>query len=189
MNSKVNTLLEINISRPYKMNLRQLFERKIDPVNLAQRVGKKYGQEKDYGYYKSGTEPGKYIPLKNFNDDLVDEMEKAKHNLYKLMGYSQEKNNLKPIILKLQSQFGSNQTLMINKLLATQPFVRIEDIETLKQKVSSSKQISVSKYLGKYFIVDGHHATLAARLRGENSIEAHVVDLDSALKQIKQILY
>lgn len=167
------------------MNLRQLFERKIDPVNLAQRVDKKYGQEKDYGYYKSGTEPGKYIPLKNFNDDLVDEMEEAEHNLYKLMEYSQEKKNLKPIILKLQSQFGSNQTLMINKLLATQPFVRIEDIETLKQKVSSSKQISVSKYLGKYFIVDGHHVTLAARLRGENSIEAHVVDLDSALNQIK----
>jgi hypothetical protein len=168
------------------MRFRDLLEKRTaDPVKLAQRIGKRYGTEHNYGYDNSDTKLGKYIPLKNFNDDLVDGMEEARHQLYIMMGYKASKNNLKEIRLKLESQFGYTENISINQLFATQPFVRIEDAETLKQKVASNKKITVVKYLNKFFIVDGHHATLAAKLRKENSVMANVIDLDTAIDQIQ----
>jgi hypothetical protein len=165
------------------MRIRSLIEKRtVDPVNLAQRVGKRYGTDKDYGYYQSDTQPGKYIPLKNYNDDLVDNMEEARHQLFKKMGYEYSKNNRKEINQKIESEFGNTQKININQLVATQPFVRIEDIDILKQKVISTKQIYVAKYLNNYFILDGHHATLAASLRGEKTITAKIVDFDAAME-------
>jgi len=167
------------------MMLRELFERNVDPIKLAQRAGQQFGKTKDYGYDDSNTLPGKYIPLKSFDDDLVDEMEEARHTLYKAMGYQYSANNLRSIRNKLESNFGTTKTVNIKQLVATQPFVRIEDVDTLKQKVSTSKEIAVTKYRNKLFIADGHHATLAARLRGDQTVVAKVVDLDKAIAKIQ----
>ena len=166
------------------MKISEVIERSIDPVRLAQRTGRRYSKDDEYGYDKSDTVKGKYIPLKNYDDDLVDDLEAAQFEIYKSMGFD-GKNDLKPIRQKFESKYSKSQDVPINRLVATQPFVRIEDLETLKSKIDSSKQIRVTKYLNKLFVSDGHHAVLAARLRGEKSIPALVIDLDTAKKELE----
>lgn len=166
------------------MKIGDLFEqRSVDPIALAKRTGKRYGTEKDYGYDQSDTEPEKYIPLKSYDDDLVDNMEFAKNEIYKKFGWSPGTKNLPEIRKEVYNAAGSNQDFEIRKLQATQPFVRIEDLEILKQKVDSTKTISVTKYQNRYFIIDGHHAVLAASLRGERIINADILDLDLLIKK------
>jgi len=162
------------------MKIRDILdERKINPINLANRVGKRYGTEKDYGYYSSDTVPGDYIPLKSYNDDWVNEMELVFNDVYKSFDfYNLSAADRVKVRLKLDNEAKSIKSLPINKLSATQPFVRIEDREILKKKVSSSKDIVVIKFADHFFIRDGHHAVLAARLRGEKQIKAEVIDLD-----------
>ena len=167
------------------MNLDDLFERKSDPVKLAQRTAKRYGTEKDYGYYQSDTVPGEYIPLKSYNDDLVDEMEFAVNEMYKKFRWNPGDRNLPEIRKEMKHIAGSNNDIEIRKLFATQPFVRIEDPEILKQKVKTTKSIAVTKYQNRFFIVDGHHAVLAASLRGERMINAEILDLDLLNKKYK----
>jgi hypothetical protein len=162
-----------------------LNERNADPVKLAQRTAKRYGTEKNYGYDNSETVPGKYIPLKNYDDDLVDEMEFAVNEMYKKLGWTPGTRNIPEIRKEMEKVAGSNEHIEIRKLYATQPFVRIEDEEVLKQKVDSNKTISVLKYQNRYFIRDGHHATLAATLRGERMINANILDLDLLYKKYK----
>lgn len=167
------------------MKIKDILERNVDPVALAKRVAKKYGTKKDYGYVNSDTNPGEYIPLKSYDDDLVDELEDALNKLYKLVGWKPGTKNLPEIRKSLSQKFGIIKDIQINKLTATQPFVRISDEETLKQKVDSNKTISVSKYQNRFFIMDGHHAVLSASLRGEKLINAKITDIDLALSSTK----
>ena len=162
------------------MKIRDILdERKVDPVDLANRTGKRYGTEKDYGYDQSDTTPGDYIPLKSYNDDWVDAMESVFNEVYKTFNfYKLPRSEQVEIRKRLDNEAKSIKSLPINKLSATQPFVRIEDRELLKKKVSSSKDILVISFADHFFIRDGHHAVLAARLRGEKQIKAEVIDLD-----------
>lgn len=163
---------------------KNLDERRADPVALAVRTGKIYGKEKDYGYDKSETIPGEYIPLKSFDDDLVDDMEEAVYQSLKKIGQAQGiTNDTRAVRAKAEEIAGKTGTVAIDKLIATQPFVRIEDKEQLKQKVDSTKTIYVAKYNSQYFIRDGHHAVLAASLRGERFITAMIVDFDFLMKR------
>jgi hypothetical protein len=163
------------------MRVREILdERSVDPVDLANRAGKRYGtQQKDYGYTTSGTVQNKYIPLKSYDDDTVDEMEQELFDVYNEFGWRDASSaERKKIRQKVEQEAKTNQTVAINKLKATQPFVRIEDPEILKNKVSTTKKIVVIKFADDLYIRDGHHAVLAARLRGENTIPAEVIDLD-----------
>lgn len=161
----------------------QVDERKADPVALATRTAKIYGKDKDYGYDDSGTTPGEYIPLKSYDDDLVDELEETVHQLFKRIGQSFAITDRKDIRLKAEAIAAKVETIAIDRLIATQPFVRIEDRETLAQKVSSNKNIAVTKHKNQFFIRDGHHAVLAASLRGERFITANVTDVDFLSKR------
>lgn len=152
------------------MRYSEISERLVDPVALANRSGRRYGTEKDYGYYQSDTVPGKYIPLKNYDDDLAEEVYGAFFELRKL----------DPEVLKRVSRTGN---VAIVKLNPMQPFVRIEDPELLRQKISSSKSVTVMKYRNQLFLWDGHHAALAAKLRGEQTVPAKLIDLDVIMKQ------
>ena len=154
-------------------------DRSVDPVDLATRTGKRYGKEKDYGYSQSDTNPGEYIPLKNYNDDWVDAMEEVFNEIYKTLDfYNLSRDKQIQIRQKLDNEAKSVKSVPINKLYATQPFVRIKDKETLKNKVATTKQITVIDFADRLFIRDGHHAVLAARLRGEKTIQAKVINLD-----------
>jgi hypothetical protein len=169
------------------MKIEDLFnERKTDPTKLAKRTGSRYGKEKNYGYNQSGTIPGQYIPLKNYDDELVDDMEFAKHEMYKKFGWNPGDKNLPEIRKELEHIASSRHDIEIRKLYATQPFVRIEDPEVLKSKLDSNKTISVTKYQNRYFIIDGHHAVLAAKLRGELLINAIILDLDALIQKYKK---
>jgi hypothetical protein len=162
------------------MRFTEIRERAVDPVDLAIRTGRRYGDQKtDYGYSTSGTVKGKYIPLKNYDDDAIDEMELKLNTIYKSLGfYDLTTDQRKMLRTNLDTESSSQHEVDINKLHATQPFVRIEDLETLKNKIGRAKTILVIKFAGKLFIRDGHHAVLAARLRGETTIQAEVMDLD-----------
>lgn len=157
-----------------------LKERSVDPVDLAARVGRRYGtQDQDYGYDSSDTVKSKYIPLKSYNDDLVNEMEEELWELFSELGVLElPRGEQQARREKITGEATSTGNVTINKLTATQPFVRIEDVEILKNKVASSKSIKVMKYVNKLFIQDGHHAVLAATLRGEKTIQATIIDLD-----------
>ena len=160
-------------------------ERVVDPVELAKRTAKRYGKEQDYGYSKSGTVPGQYVPLKGFDDDLVDEMEAAVHQVVKSLNQDPADRYYSAARKKLVST-AKPQTVEINSLTPTQPFVRIEDEDTLRDKISTNKRIPIMKYKNRLFIRDGHHAVFAAKLRGENTVEADVVDLDSFVKNLPE---
>ncbi len=161
------------------MKLFELFERIKDPVSVANRAGQIYGKEKDYGYDDSETIPGKYIPLKNFNDEWVGEMENTYYEIYSKFDWEKLSSaNKIQLRIKLENEASSTKNVPINKLYATQPFVRIEDVETLKNKIASAKEITVVIFGERMFIRDGHHAVLAARLRGETTVPAQVIDLN-----------
>lgn len=168
------------------MRYYELSERRVDPAQLAQRVAKRYGREKDYGYSTSGTKPGEYIPLKSYDDDLADALDSAFNSVYKKFDfYNQPLEKRTQIRKRVDSESTENRTVSIKDLYAYQPFVRIEDPEILNKKIKSSKQIIVIKFQNRLFIRDGHHAVLAARLRGEKQIPAQVIDLDFLLKKYK----
>lgn len=157
-----------------------LDERNVDPIDLANRVGKKYGtQERDYGYIDSDTVKGKYIPLKSYDEAAVDEIEQELFDVYKEFGWQNaERAERVNIRKRVENEASSVEQIPINKLNATQPFVRIEDIEILKNKIDTTKEIRVIKFVDNFYIRDGHHAVLAARLRGEKQIKSKVIDLD-----------
>jgi hypothetical protein len=160
-------------------------ERRADPVNLAKRTAKIYGKEKDYGYDKSETIPGKYVPLKGFDDDLVDEMEAAVHEVVKSLHTDPADRYRSAARKKLMSN-SVPQTVNIRDLTPTQPFVRIEDEDTLRDKVKTNKRIPIVKYKNRLFVRDGHHAVFAAKLRGETTMEADVLDLDKFTKGLPE---
>jgi hypothetical protein len=161
------------------MNLFELFERIKDPVDIAARAGKMYGKEKNYGYDNSDTVPEKYIPLKNFDEEWVSAYEEALWNVYnETIPKNLSAEEIKKLRKDLEKEASSIKNVPINKLYAGQPFVRIEDVEILKDKIASAKEITVVLYSTKLFIRDGHHAVLAARLRGETTVPAKVIDLD-----------
>ena len=155
-------------------------DRSVDPVDLATRTGKRYGtQQKDYGYDSSDTIKSKYIPLKSYDDDTADEIDKELYDVYLEFGWKDSSPTERVAIRKkVDAEASSMQAVTINKLKATQPFVRIEDPEVLKNKINTTKVITVIKFVNELYIRDGHHAVLAARLRGEKTIQAKVIDLD-----------
>lgn len=166
------------------MRLREITERQVDPSKLAQRTARRYGTEPDYGYDQSGVEPGKYIPLKSYDDDLVDAMDAAFNQVYKKWDfYKQPPEKRKKIRQQIDRAASTDQTVSIRDLYAYQPFVRIEDPDLLKKKIQSTKQIVVVKFQNRLFVRDGHHAVLAAQLRGEKQIPARVIDLDQLIKK------
>lgn len=166
------------------MRLKEIIERQVDPSKLAQRTARRYGTEPDYGYSQSGVEPGEYIPLKSYDDDLVDAMESAFNQVYNEYDwYKQPPKKRKKIMQQIDSIAKTNQTVYIRDLYAYQPFVRIDNTDLLKKKIQSTKQITVVKFQNRLFVRDGHHAVLAARLRGEKQIPASILDLDQLIKK------
>jgi len=168
------------------MRLREITERQVDPSKLAQRTARRYGTEPDYGYSTSGVEPGKYIPLKSYDGDLVAAVDSAFNQVFKKWDfYKQPPEKRKKIRQQIDREASTYQTVPIRDLYAYQPFVRIEDPDLLKKKIQSTKQIVVVKFQNRLVVRDGHHAVLAARLRGEKQIPAEVTMRYTELKLVE----
>lgn len=69
------------------------------------------------------------------------------------------------------------------KIRATQKFLdknKLKWYQAKKKNRSGSpgEEIAMWKHRGNYFVMDGHHRTVARLLRGSNKIKATVYDLD-----------
>ena len=148
--------------------LQFITERKSDSIELANRVARRYGKKEKYGKWFS-SEKGKHIPLRSFNAKESNEVEKKSEKVFNKLGGSEQYHAAhKPTDMK------------ISDLNATQPFVRTNNQETLKNKISEKtpSHILVATHKGKHYIMDGHHAVMAAAMRGETHVPVKHLDMD-----------
>jgi len=145
-----------------------LEERKVDPVELANRAARRYGKKEKYGKWFS-AEKGKHIPLKSFSAKTSNEVERKSEKVYNKLGGSE----------KYHAAHKST-TMKISDLNPTQPFVRTDNQEKLKTKVDekSPSHIIVATHKGKHYIMDGHHAVAAAAFRGDTHVPVKHLDMD-----------
>lgn len=155
-------------SKTFACIKRCINERSVDPVALAQRASKIYGKKKSYGkWFKA--ERGGNIPLTSYDGRTANSVERKSEKVYDKLGGLDAYHNAH-----------QSKTFEINKLKSTQPFVRTNDIEKLRNKISDTQpsHITVATHKGEHYIMDGHHAVMAAKLRGEKNITARHIDLD-----------
>ena len=70
--------------------------------------------------------------------------------------------------------------MRIKDLKPTNLEMRVDDKNKLKDKIANKKpdHIKVITHGGKHYVDDGHHAILAARLRGEKHVDVEHHDYD-----------
>ncbi len=136
-----------------------LTERLAEPEQLANRVARRYGTADKIGKYHR-VEPGGHIPLKGFNKITSDTvMAKAD---------------------KIGVHNGKKTTMNVKDLKPTQPVVFTHDPDKLKAKIADRKpgHIYTATHKGKHYVLDGHHSLMAAKLRGEKTVETTHLDMD-----------
>ena len=161
-----------------------ILERVVDPAKLAQRVAGRYGHRTRYGNWESPIK-GQHIPMKSFNSRNSDAVYQA-YMKFRVGLRQYIDPNLSPIeqeheIDRLFTASFQPVRISIRGLLATQPFVRIDDPELLQNKLGEMmpENIRIATYRGKNYIVDGHHAVAAAAIRGDKEIMARYINLDN----------
>ena len=139
----------------------------IDPTQLAIRVARRYGKRTRFGKWEKVVKGG-HIPLTAFNSRKVVSVAMREMKI---------ENRLTRTVYK--SMFVMRE-FNICDLLPTQPFIRVEDTSILREKIKQTKPIHVRvvTHKGEHYIDDGHHAVMAAKLRGENVIEVNYLNLD-----------
>lgn len=142
-------------------------ERSVDPEHLAQRTARRYGKRKSFGKWEK-VEKGGHIPLTSFNSRKVESVANREWNVREKLGHD-----------KFKAEHQTKQ-MKISDLKATQPFVRTNDVEKLKSKVSEKEpsHIRVVTHRGEHYIDDGHHAVMAAKMRGEKHVTVKHINLD-----------
>jgi hypothetical protein len=177
-----------------------LLERIVDPEQLAVRVAKKYGKRTNYG---SWLKAKKYenIPLSNYNRVGVNKVENKLYKYQKKLGMyagadlrvsGEEQKAATARANEASANYKkkfSDKTMKISDLHATQPFIRTDDMEQLKNKVSNktSSDIMVIKHNDKHYIMDGHHTVMAAKFRGEKDVNVKYLDLDAETSEKKKV--
>ena len=147
----------------------EFLRERADPIALAQRTARIYGKKEKYGKWLT-AEKGEHIPLKSFRAKESNAVESRYFSKF----YDRKTRSLKP-------PSAQNVTHEIKSLTPTQPFVRTGDENILKDKVAEKNptHISTATYKGKTYVLDGHHAVMAAALRGDKTIKAnHHYELD-----------
>lgn len=156
-----------------------LEERNVDPVDLAQRASRRYGKKTSFGKWEK-VEKGGHIPLSNFNSRKSDA---AGYKLWKTqqkMGYDSKDKEERAAAKEKFNSLHTRKKMDIKDLHASQPFVRTSDVDKLKHKVSEKDpdHIHVVTHKGIHYVADGHHAVMAAKLRGEKSVSVKHINLD-----------
>lgn len=155
-------------------------ERSVDPIDLARRASAQYGKRTRYGYWESPIK-GQHIPLSSFNSRTAEKVDDRRYAILKSFGHTAGKDREQDnkSIERYNSSF-SPKTMSIKDLNATQPFVRTDDVEQLKNKLknSSPDNIRIAQHKGKNYILDGHHSVMAAKLRGEKDISVNHINFD-----------
>lgn len=160
-----------------------LSERLVDPVELAHRVARRYGKKSYYGPYLKATKH-ENIPLKSYDRKNVSSLENKYFNYHKKIGLLSREKHERVSAKKTQDSHTTKKSISIKDLHATQPFNRTEDSSTLKSKIDnkSPDHIHVITHKGKHYVSDGHHAVMAAHLRGDKNVTVNHLDLDKVSK-------
>jgi len=168
-----------------------LLERKVDPEQLAVRTAKMYGKKTSYGSWLK-TKKHEHIPLNNYDRVAVNKVENTLFKYQKKLGMydraglgsSAEKKKATTRANEASENYKnkfSDKTMKISDLHATQPFIRTDDVDQLKNKIGNktSSDILVIKHNDKHYIMDGHHTVMAAKFRGEKDVKVKHLDLDA----------
>lgn len=160
-----------------------LEERFQDPVKLAQRVSQIYGK-KDQKYGSAvASRRFEHIPLKTYRARTADSVFSRYERVRKKIG---GKDTLSPnreiqeaALQKVRDKF-EKKTMNISDLHPTQAFVHTNDVEKLQSKIDDKNpsHVRVATHKGKFYILDGHHSVMAAKLRGEKTINVGHLDFD-----------
>ncbi len=156
-----------------------LNERKADPVELAQRAARRFGKKKSFGKWEK-VEKGGHIPLSNFDARKSNSAGDKLWKVQKKLGMDSRDKEERAKAKETYDNLHSRKKMEIKDLHATQPFVRTNDVERLKSKVAESDphHIHVVTHKGTHYIADGHHAVMAAKLRGDTHVTVNHIDLD-----------
>jgi hypothetical protein len=141
-------------------------ERTADPVELAQRASRRFGKKTSYGKWDK-VERGGHIPLSNFDSRKSGGAAMKLDRVHDELGSHFDKAH-------------TQKKMNISDLSATQSHVKTSDVEKLRSKVAdkSPQHVHVVTHRGIHYIADGHHAVMAAKLRGEKQIQVNHIDLD-----------
>lgn len=156
-----------------------LEERKVDPEDLAKRVSSRYGKRKSFGKWEK-VERGGHIPLSSFNSRKSDSAANKLWKVQKKLGMDSADKEERHKAKEKYDNSHTRKKMSITDLHATQPFVRTNDVEKLKNKIAEHdpKHIHVVTHKGNHYVADGHHAVMAAKLRGDKEVEVRHIDLD-----------
>jgi hypothetical protein len=143
-----------------------LSERTADPVELAQRASRRFGKKTSYGKWDK-VEKGEHIPLSNFDSRKSGGAAMKLDRVHDQLGSDFDKAH-------------TQKKMNIADLHATQSHVKTSDVEKLRDKVNntSPQHVHVVTHKGVHYIADGHHAVMAAKLRGEKEVQVNHIDLD-----------
>jgi hypothetical protein len=155
-----------------------IIERLVDPQELANRAARRYGKKSSYGKWEK-TEKGKHIPLSTFNSKKSDAAGYADYKLQKKLGFYSPNADERNSAGNKYEAMHVKKNMKISDLTASQPFVRTGDQDILKSKIENpSDHIRVITHKGVNYIADGHHAVMAAKLRGEKEVPVSHINLD-----------
>lgn len=156
-----------------------LSERKVDPAALADRAARRYGKKTYYGPWMK-AEKGKHIPLTAYAGKSSVAAQTRYDTYLSRLGIRDRDPEVRERARQLRDQNQTIETFPIKDLLASQQFTRYDDPEITRQKISDTDpdHIHIITYKGQHIIADGHHAVMAARLRGEKSVKAKHTNLD-----------
>lgn len=154
-------------------------ERKVDPVELAKRVSTRFGKKKSFGKWEK-VEKGGHIPLSNFDARKSNSAGTKLWKVQKKLGFDAPKKEDREEAQRRFKALHTRKTMDIKDLHASQPFVRTNDVDRLKHKVSEKdpQHIHVVTHKGIHYVADGHHAVMAAKLRGDRQVTVNHIDLD-----------
>lgn len=157
----------------------QIAERKVDPVKLAQRVSRRYGTRTSFSKWEKVPKGG-HIPLSSFDEKLSGDAAEALYDFQERLGMEDRDKKVRDAAERKYQSMHRKVDVDIDRLVATQPYVLTQDVERLRSKIANVNpdHIRVVKHNGKYFVDDGHHAVVAAQLRGEKRIKVNMIDLD-----------
>jgi hypothetical protein len=162
--------------------LKYLEERKVDPAQLASRVARRFGKKEKYGKWLR-AEPGGHIPLNSYRTKEADSVFNKSDRVREKIGgehYWNSKHPDHPAAIKRYEAAHTTRTVKISDLHPTQPFVKTEDPERLSKKISEKNpsHIVVATHNARHYILDGHHAVMAAAMRGEKEVKVKHINLD-----------
>ena len=156
------------------------FERRLaDPVKLAQRVSRRHGTRTSFSQWEKVPKGG-HIPLTSFDENLSSEAAEAWYDFQESIGLESTDASVRARAKVIYNDAHVTKNVPIRSLYATQPYVMTQDVDKLAAKISQTKptHIHVIKFKNKHFIADGHHAAMAAKLRGERTVSVNLLDLD-----------